>query len=115
MLSAWHRPDTVANIQLNTRADGWFHVGAYLTLALGVGLLWRATTVAGRRPHPDTFIAGLLLGGGGFNVLEGTLNHLLLGMHHVREGANSAIYDIVFLLGALAILSAGAVIWPRRR
>lgn len=69
MLSGWHRPDTVHNLELNTAADGWFHVAAAAIMAFGALLAARAQPPA--RP-PARLVAGaVLLGFGGFNVAEG--------------------------------------------
>ena len=45
----------------------------------------------------------MLLGFGGFNVVEGLVDHQILGVHHVRENAgHQTAYDLGFLtLGAL--------------
>src|SRR3954467_13174148 len=92
MLSAWHPADTVDNIKLNTTADGWFHVAASLALAAGLVMLWRAIARDGRRPRTATLIGGGLVGAGAFNVVEGVVDHLLRGVHHVREGSSSGTY-----------------------
>lgn len=108
MLSGWHRPDTVHNLELNTAADGWFHVAAAAIMAFGALLAARAQPPA--RP-PARLVAGaVLLGFGGFNVAEGIVDHLALGVHHVREGADATAYDLG-LLGLSAFLAVtGAVL-----
>jgi uncharacterized membrane protein len=113
MLSAWHPADTVENIELNTTADGWFHVAAALTLVAGLGMLWRATARAGRRPPTRILVGGGMVGAGGFNVMEGVVDHLLLGVHHVREGSTSGTYDAALLLASLALLAAGGAVVRR--
>jgi uncharacterized membrane protein len=113
MLSAWHVPNPVTNIKLHTTADGWFHVAAYLTLGVGVGLLWRATARAGRRAPSQMLVGGLLLGAGGFNIVQGTLGHLLLGVHHVREGSSSGAYDAAFLVASMVVFAVGGAVLRR--
>jgi uncharacterized membrane protein len=50
-------------------------------------------------------VGELLLGWGLFNLVEGTLNHFILGIHHVRPGPNQLAYDLAFLaLGAVLML-----------
>ncbi len=106
--SAGYPPTTVENLRINTLADGLFHVMTYIFVFIGLILLWRAA----RRPHErwsGKFLSGtMLLGFGLFNVVEGLINHQLLGIHHVNETVprQQWIYwDIGFLIwGALMIL-----------
>ena len=86
ILSAWHPPDTVHNLKLTPEADGWFHVAAYAVLLAGVAMMWSSTSRLGTRPPTRIVLAGLLIGFGGFNVVEGVVDHLILGVHHVRGG-----------------------------
>jgi uncharacterized membrane protein len=74
---------------------------------VGLGMLWAAT---GRRdvPHSGrTLLGALLLGWGLFNVVEGVIDHTLLGLHHVYEyTANKLPADLAFLaFGALLALA----------
>jgi hypothetical protein len=52
------------------------------------------------------FFGWVLVGWGLFNVVEGAINHELLGLHHVREGAGHQMaYDLGFLaFGALLMI-----------
>jgi uncharacterized membrane protein len=46
-----------------------------------------------------------LVGWGLFNVVEGIVDHHILGIHHVRETGNQTAWDIGFLaFGALLLL-----------
>jgi uncharacterized membrane protein len=48
----------------------------------------------------------MLVGWGSFNVVEGVVDHQLLGLHHVREGAgiDETAWDLGFLaFGALLV------------
>ncbi len=103
-------PTTVANLQVNTLWDGLFHAATWIATAAGLALLWRAA----RRPHPPwstRFWVGLLLmGWGAFNLVEGTVDHHLLGIHHVNEtvpAGQRGIWDIGFLLWGAAMLVGG--------
>jgi hypothetical protein len=49
----------------------------------------------------------MLLGWGLLNLLEGVVNHHLLGIDHVREGANQTAWDVAFLALGAALLVAG--------
>jgi uncharacterized membrane protein len=53
----------------------------------------------------------MLLGFGGFNLVEGVVDHHILGLHHVREAAaNPLVWDIGFLVvGALLVVAGHAL------
>jgi len=47
----------------------------------------------------------MILGWGLFNLIEGVIDHQILGIHHVVEGSNPLPWDLAFLaLGGLQIL-----------
>ena len=108
LLSAHTPVDTVEGLRLNTFADGVFHAATWLFTAMGIVLLYRHVR---RGPSLGwrSLVGGLLLGWGGFNVVEGLINHQLLGLHHVRPGPDQLAYDIGFLVWGAAMVFAGAV------
>jgi uncharacterized membrane protein len=56
--------------------------------------------------------AGLLLAGwGAFNLVEGLIDHQLLGVHHVRDDLGAPIgWDLGFLaFGALLVVTGAAL------
>ena len=114
----WHHllsrpipPISVESLELNTLADGLFHLAAWvITLA---GVVWLSRT---RRPEVGAggkFAGGLLLGCGGFNVVEGVVDHYLLGIHHVRAGPDAWLYDLVALILAIVLVVAGITVTKR--
>jgi uncharacterized membrane protein len=108
--SAGFPPDSVANLEVNTFWDGLFHAGTWVLTILGVFLLWRAQ---GRRDVPwstPALFAGLALGWGLFNFLEGLIDHEILGIHHVNETAPREQWiwwDLAFLVFGFVLLVAG--------
>jgi len=80
-----HPKTTVAGLQDNTLADGTTD--------------WR-WAISG-----TAFLGWILVGWGLFNLVEGIINHEILGIHHVREGAgHQTAYDLGFLaFGALLV------------
>jgi uncharacterized membrane protein len=112
MLSAHYPPDTLANLELNTLADGLFHASTWIFSSLGLFFLWNAI----RRGAPlgwNRLIAGLLVGWGAFNLVEGVVDHHILGVHRVRPGPDELLYDIGFLVWGAVMLIGG--IWVLRR
>ena len=48
----------------------------------------------------------LFVGWGLFNLVEGIIDHEILGIHHVYQNGNHIVWDLVFLgVGALEILA----------
>jgi uncharacterized membrane protein len=72
LLSAHVPPDSVANLELNTLADGLFHAATWLFTVVGVVTLWAAIR-DGAPLGWSRLIGGLLAGWGAFNVVEGTI------------------------------------------
>jgi uncharacterized membrane protein len=109
LLSAHVPPDSVADLQLNTLADGLFHAATWIFTVVGVVTLWGAV----RDDAPLAWSrlgGGLLVGWGAFNLTEGTVNHQILGIHHVRPGPDELLYDIGFLAWGAAMLIAGMLL-----
>ena len=106
MLSSTKRwPVTTEHgLKVNTLADGIFHAGMWVVVLAGVLLL------RGRWPTRRVFYGLLLAGWGAFNVVEGLVDHELLGIHHVRSGVHHRAWDIAFLALGAAQAAAGALL-----
>ena len=110
----WHHllsepvvPDSLQNLKVNTLADGLFHLATYLFTLLGLALLWSNLRGTHAEWSTRAFIGTLLFGFGLFNVVEGLINHQLLGIHHVRPGPYELAYDLGFLVWGAAMLLGG--------
>jgi uncharacterized membrane protein len=109
MVSAGTPPTTLARLEVNTLADGFFHVATWLFVVAG-----SVTTVAawrqGRLAPSWSFHLGLALTGWGvFNLVEGLVDHHLLGLHHVRDDLGAPLaWDLGFLCLGLALALVGA-------
>ena len=102
-------PETLRGLRANTAADGLFHAVTFAFTAAGIALLWRALQ-AGQGGAIRQFGGLLLFGWGLFNVGEGLVNHLLLGVHHVNETApreHWLWWDLGFLLWGAAMMGFG--------
>jgi uncharacterized membrane protein len=107
MVTEPYPPDTVRNLELNTLGDGLFHAFAWLMTAVGLGLLWRAS----RRPDAAwsgrVLVGALAIGWGLFNLVEGIVDHHLLGLHHVRSGPDQLAWDLAFLAFGAVLVGGG--------
>ena len=118
LTSAGYPADGVENLEINILFDGLFHALTYIFVLSGLLVLWRAA----RRPH--YFLSGrlllgtVLIGFGVFNVVEGTVNHHILGLHHVNETVPEsrwAYWDIGFLAWGAVMVLAGGVLYRSDR
>jgi uncharacterized membrane protein len=97
---------TVAGLEANVLADGFFHVATWGFVAAATYLTVRAWQRRALAPPWRTHVGMLLAGWGVFNVVEGLIDHHLLGIHHVRDDLGGPLgWDLAFLgLGVLLIL-----------
>jgi uncharacterized membrane protein len=109
--------NTVSGLEVNTLADGVFHAATWLLLLLGVSLSVRAWQTGKLAPPWRAHIGLLLLGWGLFNLLEGVIDHQILGIHHVRDDLGAPIaWDVGFLVfGALLVLGGFALARSAKR
>jgi uncharacterized membrane protein len=100
--------DTVAGLEGNTVADGVFHVATWLFVLVGSVALVRAWRDGRLAPPWRSHVGMLLAGWGAFNLVEGTVNHQLLGIHHVRDDLGGPwTWDLGFLVLGAVLLVVG--------
>jgi uncharacterized membrane protein len=112
MLSNQMPPDTLVRAKVNMYWDGVFHAAVWVMTAVGLAMLWGSTGRADVPRSGRTLLGAMLLGWGLFNVVEGIIDHQLLGLHHVREYvADKLPWDLGFLaFGVLLLLVGGSLI-----
>lgn len=112
MLSNIYFPNTVLNIEINMFWDGMFHAFTWLTTILGIWFLWHAGVRNSERNSGLYFIGLLFVGWGLFNTIEGTINHLVLQLHHVIQRTTARgqfVSDICFLISGLLLIAVGVL------
>jgi uncharacterized membrane protein len=96
--------------KVNMFWDGLFHAFTWLTTLAGLWLLWRAGARSDVPWSGRVLVGAMLAGWGLFNMVEGLIDHQLLGLHHVKPGPNQLAWDLGFLaLGALQLLGGWAL------
>jgi uncharacterized membrane protein len=105
---------TVAGLEANIVFDGFFHVVTWVCVLAGSISLLRAWR-DGRLAPTWSFHFGLVLvGWGAFNVVEGVIDHQVLGIHHVRDDLGGPpAWDIGFLVFGVLLIALGWA-WHRR-
>ena len=100
MLSAITPPESMEAMKRNMAADGWFHAAVWIATFAGVLVLWTAVRRPGPLPPTRALLGNMMIGWGGFNLVEGIIDHHVLALHHVRDlPLHVPVYDWVFLLG----------------
>jgi len=98
---------TLAGLETNTLWDGLFHAVTWVAVAAGLWILWRRASAVGGR----ALLGWMLAGWGGFNLVEGLVDHQVLAIHHVRDDLGGPLgWDLGFLaFGALLVLAGWAL------
>jgi len=114
MISGAQSSETLTGLELNIAADGFFHVVTWLLVMAGsitTLVSWRQ----GRLAPTWSFHFGLLVAGWGFfNLVEGPIDHQLLGVHDARHDLGAPLsWDIGFLVFGVILVGAGWVLYRR--
>jgi uncharacterized membrane protein len=115
LTSAGFPPDSVENLKINTLLDGIFHASTYVFVAVGLIILWRHAHKVHVQWSTKLLAGTMLLGFGIFNVVEGIIDHHILGLHHVNETVPPdewVYWDAGFLLWGIAMIIVG---WGLKR
>ena len=117
MVSARTPPTTLGGLEVNTLADGFFHLATWIAVMAGTIVAVRAWQRGEMAPPWRFHFGGLLLGWGAFNLVEGLIDHQILGIHHVRDDLGAPLgWDLAFLaFGALLVLGGLALARSARR
>ncbi len=99
MMSSVVPPDDLVAMKYNMVWDGAFHALTWGTTLLGVVLLFRAGRFVHHVWSGRVLAGGLIAGWGLFNLVEGLIDHQLLGLHHVYPGEHQLAWDLGFVLG----------------
>ena len=109
---------TVAGLEANMLVDGFFHVATWVLVMTGSLLTLRAWQRGQLAPPWRGHVGLLLAGWGAFNLVEGLIDHQLLGIHHVRDDLGGPLgWDLGFLASGVLLLAVGLAMargGPRR-
>ncbi|MGS1012970.1 DUF2243 domain-containing protein [Rhodanobacter sp. UC4450_H17] len=106
MFSSIYPIDTVAGLRMNTFGDGL--TVTWIAVLVGLGILYSRVTEARRQVWGSRVLWGwMLVGWGIFNLVEGLVDHQLLGIHHVRSGPHQLAWDMAFLAFGVILVGLG--------
>jgi uncharacterized membrane protein len=115
-VAQWHNmgsailpPVTMAAMSRNMTWDGLFHGAAWAIVLYGIYMLRRAALQGAVAASGAVFTGEMIFGWGLFNLVEGAIDHHVLGLHHVRDmPVHVPLYDWMFLgIGGVGFLLVG--------
>ncbi|MEC1523810.1 DUF2243 domain-containing protein [Neobacillus niacini] len=104
----WHHFYDKSTPDIGLVSDGIFHAFSWFSTVAGLFLVPDL-----RRRNawwPKRWFGGFLLGGGGFNLYDGTVQHKIMRIHQIRYNVEIAPYDWVWNILAVLILVVGFII-----
>nr|WP_255499511.1 DUF2243 domain-containing protein [Aeromicrobium senzhongii] len=111
-LLRWHHFYDKSTSEVGLISDGLLHAATVVAMVAGFFVLLDVRRAGSLVPRQAW--AGLLLGMGAFQLWDGTINHKLLGLHEIRYGVDLLPYDLTWLVFAVILLGAGALLLWRR-
>jgi uncharacterized membrane protein len=109
----WHKFYDRSTTEVGLVSDGLFHAFSFFAAVAGLFLLAEL-----RRRHDlvwPRWIGAALVGAGAFQLYDGTIQHKLMGLHQIRYEVDLLPYDVAWIVVALALIAAGAVLLVRHR
>ena len=108
MLSGYLPVTDLVSAKTNMLWDGYFHAGVWLVTLIGVFMLFNVAKAKDTVWTANVLAGAMLAGWGLFNIVEGTIDHLVLGIHHVVEYTYDKLpYDLAFLASGIILLLLG--------
>lgn len=82
------------DIKVQILADGLFHLLMYVIAAIGLWKLWKVRSAAAAADR--TLLASAALGFGVWNIIDATVFHWILELHHIRLDSNPLLWDLLW-------------------
>lgn len=100
--------ETVEALKVQNTQDGFFHLFTWTLTVIGVAMLFRSARAPAQIWSGRTLLGAMLSGWGLFNLIEGLIDHQILGIHHVRPGhPQQFLFDMLFLAWGAGLIIAG--------
>ena len=107
----WHHFYDRSTSDAGLVSDGLFH--AFGWFAVVAGLFWFAALQRRRELVRRRWVAGLLLGAGGFQLYDGLVQHKLFRLHQIRYDVGLLPYDLTWNLVAAVLVVVGVLLLRR--
>ncbi|MDX2244590.1 MAG: DUF2243 domain-containing protein [Leptolyngbyaceae cyanobacterium bins.302] len=110
MFSSIETDRTIAGMEINTLGDGLFHLLDWILTLTGIFLLWRSGQQTRNAWSGRVLLGAVFMGAGLFNLVEGIVDHHILGIHHLKPGVHEVLWDIGFLASGIGLLAIGQIL-----
>ncbi|SDW05235.1 Uncharacterized membrane protein [Paenibacillus sp. PDC88] len=104
----WHHFYDKSTTSIGLISDGIFH--AFSWFATIGGLFMLAHLLRTDALHKKRWWGGVLLGGGLFQLYDGTIQHKIMLLHQIRYVENVLVYDIIWNLFAIVLVIVGVML-----
>ena len=109
----WHHFYDKSTPTIGLVSDGVFHAVSWFAT---IGSLFLLADIRRRGGFlRDQWFGAILLGAGGFQLYDGTIQHKLMRLHQIRYHVDVAPYDVVWNLLAATMVVVGIVLVRRSR
>jgi uncharacterized membrane protein len=109
----WHHFYDRSSTEAGLVSDGLFHAFSFFAAVASLFLL--AELRRRRDLVWSRWVGAALVGAGAFQLYDGTIQHKLMGLHQIRYEVDLLTYDVVWIVVAVALIVAGAVLLMRNR
>lgn len=109
----WHHFYDKSTTNVGLITDGLFHAFSWFAT---IGSLFMFADLRRRQALLLTrWWGGVFLGGGAFQLYDGTIQHKLMRIHQIRYVENVILYDLIWNLISIAMIVAGNSFISRSR
>jgi uncharacterized membrane protein len=109
----WHHFYDKSTTDIGLVSDGLFHAFSWFSTVAAVFLV---SDLRRRNAWwPKRWVGGFLVGGGGFQLYDGTIQHKLMKLHQIRYNVEIAPYDWIWNIIATLMLIVGLILISRTR
>lgn len=109
----WHKFYDRSTTSVGLISDGFFHAFSWFAT---IGSLFMYADLKRRNAVRHTkWWGGKFLGGGLFQLYDGTIQHKIMGLHQIRYNVNIFPYDIVWNALALVMILLGIYLLKRNK
>ncbi|WP_058305949.1 DUF2243 domain-containing protein [Gracilibacillus massiliensis] len=108
----WHHFYDQSTTSIGLISDGLFHAFSWFATIGGLFMFADLRRRAAFVKHK--WWGGILLGGGGFQLYDGIIQHKLMRIHQIRYVENVIIYDIIWNVIAVGMILIGLILLTRK-
>lgn len=109
----WHHFYDKSTTDMGLVSDGLFHAFSWFAT---IGSSFMLADLNRRNAWwPARWWGGILIGGGGFQLYDGIIQHKLMRIHQIRYNVDILPYDLIWNILAAAMLTAGIALTIRTR